>query len=236
MDIDLGDYVAGGYFVVKYCDDGFWRSDLMPERVISLSGCIGNVLDIMWGWNINGSKQDISDFGISELNLKAFQVWCGGKDPGGLQSLEIARQFIKQFLPHDNDVLLVGAMLHRELVDDFVEMTKGVDDPLQSSQIKRVYGVHYGLAQRQVVPSNGQALGYEVISLFDSNFSCSWLCSNLQQDMYALFGIRPNQYGLINNYEDAKKVYEWIAEDKQQGFRAEPLPYHPWLLVQYPIE
>ena len=50
--------------------------------------------------------------------------------------------------------------------------------------------------------------------------------------MNELFGIRPNPYGLIDTYEDAKKVADWIAEDKHRG---EPLPYYPWLIVQYPL-
>jgi hypothetical protein len=53
--------------------------------------------------------------------------------------------------------------------------------------------------------------------------------------MHELFGIRPNQYGLISTYDEAKKVHDWIAEDNMQGTRAEPYPYDAWLLVSYPL-
>lgn len=49
--------------------------------------------------------------------------------------------------------------------------------------------------------------------------------------MHQLHGLRPNPYGLIDTYEDAQTVTEWIAEHKEQ---AEPLPYYPWLIVEYP--
>jgi hypothetical protein len=53
--------------------------------------------------------------------------------------------------------------------------------------------------------------------------------------MHDLYGIRPNPYGLIDTFTDAKKVHDWIAEDNLQGTRAEPEPYAPWLLVSYPL-
>lgn len=69
-----------------------------------------------------------------------------------------------------------------------------------------------------------------------NDFGDSWLCSNLQHEMYKLFGIRPNQYGLMNSAEDARKIYDWIAEDEMQGRRAEPEPYYFWLLMSYALE
>jgi hypothetical protein len=55
--------------------------------------------------------------------------------------------------------------------------------------------------------------------------------------MYQEFGIRPGQYGLIETFEDANKVYEWILEGEAKGEqRAEPEPYYPWLIVRYPLE
>jgi hypothetical protein len=53
--------------------------------------------------------------------------------------------------------------------------------------------------------------------------------------MVNLYNIRPNSSGLIDSYDDAKKVYVWIAEDHMQGHRAEPEPYDIWLLISYPL-
>jgi hypothetical protein len=69
---------------------------------------------------------------------------------------------------------------------------------------------------------------------YDQNINDSWLCSGLERDMFEQFGIRPNKNGLINTYDEAMRVYRWIAEDEQRGHRAEPEPYYPWLLVAYP--
>ncbi|MCA9885199.1 MAG: hypothetical protein KC708_19615, partial [Anaerolineae bacterium] len=75
----------------------------------------------------------------------------------------------------------------------------------------------------------------EVLSESFTEMGCSWLCSGLEKDMFTLFGIRPNEHGLLNSLEDAMKVYEWIAEDECKGYRAEPEPYFPWLVVSYSI-
>jgi hypothetical protein len=54
--------------------------------------------------------------------------------------------------------------------------------------------------------------------------------------MHELYGIHPNQYGLIDSHEDAEKVSEWINEDRIGHSRGEPDPYYPWLIVQYPLQ
>lgn len=50
--------------------------------------------------------------------------------------------------------------------------------------------------------------------------------------MYDLFGIRYNSFGLLNSYDDAKKVYEFY-EKNQDLF--EPEPYDFWLMLSYPL-
>jgi hypothetical protein len=83
--------------------------------------------------------------------------------------------------------------------------------------------------------TSGEVLGFEVISFEYGDFSHTWLCSRLDAEMNQLFGIRPNQYGLLNEYDEAKKIYEWIAEDEMMGTRAEPVPYSFWLLVSHSL-
>jgi hypothetical protein len=217
-EIDLKDYVAGGYFVAKYTTEGFWRSPLLPERVVSLSSCIGKQLDVVLGWNVDQYKKEILEFGIRADKLESFKDWCGGQTPGGISQLETARYVINEFISTSDGLLLLGAALRHELLENFIHQVPT-----------------FAVDKAHSIDADGTPLGFEVISHFASHLSCSWLCSGLEKDMNELFGIQPNQYGLIDSYADAKQVYEWIAEDKMQGTRAEPLPYYPWLIVQYPV-
>jgi hypothetical protein len=231
MDIDLGDYIAGGYFITKYADEGFYKSDLLPERVVSVSGCIGKPMEVVWGWDIARYQWEIQNFGIDSKKLEQFQKWCSGKTPGALYTLELAKEFIIEFLLQKDDVLLIGVGLPKPLVDDFlIQHKQTVFHANEQVYRDALYSVNYALSEGKPLPPDGNALGFEVVSYVYSEFNHSWLCSNLERDIYELFNIHTNEYGLINNYEEAKKGYEWFIEAKQ----GEPEPYHPWLLVQYP--
>ena len=244
MDIDLNDYVAGGYFVVKYSDYGFARSELMPELVVSLSLCMSMKFQVDWGWRKMGPPPK-NDLGIPPEKHAAFYAWssAANADSDGIYDIADARYAINQFFPDNPDVLLIGIGLHHELVNEFsiykpypaehpnyvVYERPGADEQ-RSTELKG----HF-VNKRVSLEKDGQPLGFEVISYFYS-WSHSWLCSGLEKNMHELFGIRHNSYGLIDSYTEAKKVYEWIAEDEMQGTRSEPEPYYPWLIVQYPLQ
>ncbi len=241
--IDLNDYVAAGYFITKYSTEGFWKSPLMPERVISLSNCIGKTVMVYWDWDVEMHREEILDFGIPIEKFSAFQKWSARADtekgvvyPNVFHHLEDARQFITDFVPAQDDLFLIGAALPKALADSLLadgqRITRSVNKQPDSFFI--TYGVSQALTDKREIESSGEVLGYEIVSYDMGYLGHSWLCSNLEKDMNDLFGIHPNQYGLIETYEEAKKVYDWIAEDEMKGHRAEPEPYYPWLLVRYP--
>jgi hypothetical protein len=238
--IDLNDYVTAGYFITKYATDGFWKSPLMPERVISLSGCIGQSLALHWGWDVEKHRQEMLDFGIPPEKFPAFQQWTMGDTvdhPNVIKTLDAARHFIAQFLPIRESVVLVCAAMPKDMVDDLLANHKQeMFDVKALAYRETLFGVNRILTDRKPLEVGGDVLGFEVISYFMGSLGHSWLCSDLQKDMNELFGIRPNQYGLIDTYQEAQKVYEWIAEDDMKGHRAEPEPYYPWLLVRYPLD
>lgn len=244
-EIDLNDYVAGGYFITKYATKGFWKSPLLPERVISVSGCFGKTLKGQWGWNLEPHREDALDFGVPADKLTLFNDWsleADGTPDSGYSNIDQMRWAMQNILSATADVLLIGIGLHQELLNDFLTFKPYPPDhpnyvvfqsPSYEGYARQAIENHL-VSQRKSLASGGNVLGWEVIS-FHFNLSHSWLCAGLEQTMNELYGIRPNQYGLINSYEEAKKVYEWIAEDGMQGTRTEPEPHYPWLIVQYPL-
>lgn len=232
MDIDLPQYVAGGYFIIKSVRRDPDRSpDLLPERLISLSGCICPSVHVYWAW----SDQEALAFGIPESKLPDTHREFPDFDyPNVFLKLETARAFVEEFLPATDDGLqLVGAGLHRDLVDDFLTLRQQAYDPHTGSTIEEIIGVSRAVSQRKLLEPGGQPLGFEVVG-YEQSLGHSWLCSGLERDMFDQFGIRPNKNGLIHTHDEAMRVYRWIAEDEQRGRRAEPEPYTPWLLVAYP--
>jgi hypothetical protein len=243
--IDLRDYVAGGYFITKFSSEGFWKSPLMPERVISLSTCLCKRLEIYWGWNINQYQHVRNDFGISDDKLDAFREWSQRAKvdpPSGFHDIDEGRYIAKEFLTSIEDVLLVGAGIHRELVDEFLAFKSPLNNQSTGGSVQNDTAYEHAKAhlsdhfvnQRIPLAAGGINLGFEVISNY-FDFGHSWLCSGLEKEMHELFGIKPNRYGLIDTYAEARRVYDWIAEDNMQGTRTEPEPYYPWLIVHYPL-
>lgn len=247
MDVDLSQFISAGYYLTRYAEDGFWKSDLLPSRIVSISKCIGKPLSVYWGWHpFEQYQKDILDFGIPDTKLDDFRTWCGQHGDyysNTFPTLTTARQFIVEFLPEHTDHLLLGVGLPAELLDSFLEKDypyTGYFNPdgTLSERLKtpdEFNAIYRAVYQRQPLAPGGTPLGFEVVTYSYNEFGDSWLCSGLEKEMYQLFSIRTNHDGLMDSYADARKVYDWIAEDEQQGHRAEPEPYYPWLLVSYPL-
>jgi hypothetical protein len=242
--IDLNDFIAGGYLLTKYGERQPGRNaDLLPERLVSLSDCIAPILQVYWGWNLDQYRQAALDFGIPADKLPVMQQWSIRPElghPDIFYSLDAGRR-----CAHDlslSQVLLLGIALPHESVDTFLDENRLYKSDYVEGEFlnerellpKEWWGIQRALYQHQPLPASGEILGFEIASYY-MNLGHSWLCSGLERDMHEQFGIRPNAHGLIDTYEDAKKVYDWIAEDEQQGHRAEPEPYYPWLIVSYPL-
>lgn len=234
--IDLKDYVAGGYFITKLSTQGFMRTPYFQhEQVISLSSCINpSFKEPVWGWEFEKHKIEISMRGMPEeklaesrRELEEFQ-----KARGFFRlffNLSYARRFIKKWVQNPEEIILLGIGLPKNLVQNF--LARKLDKQYDLSQDLTRMSVM--LQQNTVLSPRGAIKGFEVVSYGYDNFGHSWLCSNLQVDMYDRFGIEAGEHGLLGTYEDAMKVYEWIAEDDEKVHRAEPEPYFPWLIVQY---
>lgn len=231
--MNLADYSSAGYFLVRANRPDWpqFNVELLPGKVVSLSACLCPRLDITWGWT-PGDPEAALEFGINEERLEEFLRWCkqdfeADVDyPGMFYSTDAARLFIQRFVDDTGGLYLVGVGLSKELQKIARKRFDGDS---------RIHGIEQQTTRRLPLENGGTALGFEVVSFSYNDFGDSWLCSGLERDMHRLYGIRPNSYGLLNTFEEAQIVYNWIAEDKMQGRRAEPEPYYPWLLVSYPF-
>lgn len=239
--IDLSDYVSGGYFVAKPIQREPWMSkELLPQTIISVSSCRNNskVL-VYWGWDIEKHHNAVVNLGIPSSKISDFQEWSTSDKVGytsTFYTLGAAREFICTFITDDSSWSIFGVGLPKQMANKFlIDNPRSSFDPRTQTWQKEILGVNLALSQHKALDPNGTILGFEIISYSYFDMNCSWLCNGIDRDMFKLFNIRPNQYGLIDSYAEAKQVYEWIAEDELQGTRSEPEPYYPWLIVQYPI-
>ena len=228
--IDLSEYYSGGYFLIR-ADKRDWpqlQTDLLPEKLISLSRCICPRLEVYWGWT-PGSREAALEFGIPQDKLDEFIEWCRTGYTADLAvvsmfySPETARRFIERFLPDTTDLYLIGVGLHRSSEEmNWRYPSEG-----------RVEGIEKQIEQRISLAEGGTILGFEVVSFSYNDFGHSWYCNYTAEDLGTLFGIRPEQYGLIETHEQAQQINNWIAQDPIRRGEAEPYDY--WLLVSYPL-
>ncbi|MEO8609608.1 MAG: hypothetical protein ABI690_17075 [Chloroflexota bacterium] len=231
--IDLNDYFSGGYFLLR-ADKPGWsqlKTDLLPEKLVSMSRCICPRLSVHWGWNL-GNREAALKFGIPETKLDEFIKWCSGDYRTDLDvmstfySTDSARRFVKRFDLNITDLYLIGAGLPKELEE--------ANWRIKADGI--VEGVEKQIEQHLTLETSGTILGFDVTSYAHHDFDCSWFCNYLHQDVFDLYGIRPNQFGLIETNVEAKTVYNWINDDDINRTRAESQLYDFWLLVSYPLE
>lgn len=233
---DHSQFYSAGYFIVRNNQPKWVEEvpDLLPPNLVSLSSCICSRLEIVWGWTPSDNEAAVK-FGIPEGKWNEFQDWCskGYEDWMDMWSMfhstYTARQFIQQFLPDTSNLWIIGAGLPYEQEE---KSWRGhePEDPVDC------YGIRKRVSRHIPLEPGGESLGFEVLSFEYGDIGHSWLCNYLHHDMNRLFGIKPNPYGLIDNYYDAKKVTDWIAEDEMKGIRAEPASYDFWLLMSYPLD
>lgn len=255
--IDLRDYYAGGYYLIR-ANRPDWpqlEHELPRRRVdppqngasghppavlppdepptdllLSLSRCICPRLEIAWGWP-PADREAALQFGIAAECFDDFVAWCATDYQLELDYYSIfhtpasARRFAARFMPHARDLYLIGAGLDQALA--LAQWHSPADEER--------YGITERIRQQLPLEPGGTPLGFEVASFSNGDLSHSWICSGLVGEMARRFGIHPGAFGLLPTREDAQRVYDWIAEDAQQGRRAEPEPYDYWLLVAYPL-
>lgn len=200
--MNLDEYYSGGYFLLR-ADKPNWpqlQTDLLPQKIISLSRHICPRLEVYWGWT-PGNPEAALKFGIPETKLNDFLAWCQSGYQNDLDvssmfySPEAARRFIKQFDLNTDDLYLIGAGLPKEVEEK----------NWREESNERIEGVEKQIEQHFVLETGGTLLGFDVTSYAHHDFECSWFCNYLHQDIFSLYGIRPNQYGLLETYDEAKR-------------------------------
>lgn len=241
--VNLDDYYSAGYFLLRNFErDPKFEDGLLPSRIVSLTSCgcpisRCSLLKLYWGWKnepvppLPSGVEEALTFGIPPALMDAFSAWSSqalneeAGYPGAFYTVADARRFVERFLPDRTNLYLIGGGLHREIAAGEWCRPNDLDTYIASR-----------ITQKIPLEASGQPLGYEVADFCYNDFCDSWLCTQAHQDAFEIFGIRPNAYGLIDTYEDAKKVYEWIETPDEDGRRrGEPEPYTPWLVVSYPL-
>jgi hypothetical protein len=225
------EYISGGYFISKPIRRPDGPFSLLPEAFITASNCFADIAPDLWavdweGWPQKEVAEEAAKFGIPAHLTEEMVKWVsaqmvGGLHPNAFLSLPIAKEFVQRFVS-DNEVQIIGIGLHTSLLSSFYGQLE--------KDMNRGYGLVDRVDRKELLADGGSPLGYEPLGYEAVHFH-SWLCHYAPDETEKLFGIRPNENGLISRLDDAIKITENLVRTG-----AEPAIWEPWLLVNYSLK
>jgi hypothetical protein len=240
-EIAASDYVSGGYYLTRFSARAACMSpELLPDRILSASRCIGKFFPNTWciEWCRSTDEERIeaaSAFGIAPGNLPAVMAWASDPHssafgwPNAFYTLEAAREARATLLPEGLDIVIFGLGLHNSDFKRFWRAAKPPDRkpgcaPVGPSGVFECVNLRSGIAEA------GDPAGFELLNTEYGLLACSWLCNGLEKVCADRLGIRPNPRGFIDTYAEASRCAEYISTPEVE---AEAGLWLPWLVTTY---
>jgi hypothetical protein len=228
--VDAGEYVSGGYYLARRPEAG----------VLSASGCLADFFPDSWAieWSTDNSGHRSGKaalFGIVPESLREVQVWATEsfeKEFGAwsaFYSLEAAKNARTRFLSEFPQVVVFGLGLRESCVDGFEDAARPPAPKPGYSPFGET-GVLQCVSRREAIAPGGVPAGFELVSTYLGQLTCSWRCNALEAECARELGVQLNSAGLISSFEDATRCAEYVSRDDAG---AEPGLWLPWLITIY---
>lgn len=207
-------------------------ASLVPERILSVSECVGAVAPAAWAYYWTSSEPGsraaaLEALGLQEAVVEPLAKWIdvalGAGQlgfPSTFFSLAKAQEFRARFFPNHDDVHVVGLALDRDRA------------LVLRTALKSVGTAHDGpgamLAQDLALEPGGRPLGFDVLALDTGGFH-SFLCGGAERRLFARLGARPNARGF---FDEAGLARDCAALVEAEGL-GEPGPWSAWEVLAY---
>lgn len=225
--------ILGGYFIVIPA----LRSDcmdpiLVPQKIISISECICDVLPGIWGlnWVSDRNKQIIEAKSILNINDNEFEElekWVSEEFnignygwQHGFSNIISAKRFADKFLHNLNEYWILSIGLTQSETELFLSKEK----PQNNLGGTLVYNV----LKQGIVLETKAILGVDLLG-YDNGAFHSYLCNGLEKDLFDKYGIIPNKFGFYDDYNCILEASEYVSSDE---VGAEPALWQPWIICK----
>jgi hypothetical protein len=226
--VAITDYISGGYYVLKTIPRPHDLSDILPSTLLTLSTCftrvVRDIIGLQWDKceNVRESvAEEAREFGIPQARVPELVAWAKAQRNRNdivYSEVEPALELRHRFIGEPS-ARVVGIGLHTSVLDSF------------ESQLEKDINLGSGLLElvreKRSPAEGGKVLGFEPLG-FEATTFHSWLCHYAPDEVFKRFGIRPNQLGLIDGLDEAKRVNDYLLETG-----AEPAIWEPWLVLDY---
>lgn len=224
-------FIFGGYFIViPTSRSDFMDKELVPEKIVSISQCICDVVPGIWGLSwVKDREKDIDRimdvFEMSYAEFLKLEEWVTEKfDEGkygwqhGFSELNFAKEFAEIFLTRVKEYWIFSIGLSQSEVKLFLEE--------EAPQGNIGNTLIYNMLCKGKLLDMSNLMGFDILG-YDMGGFHSYLCNGLEKDLKEKFNITPNKYGLYDNYELLLKGAEYISTDE---VGAEPALWQPWAI------
>ena len=244
MTIDIGEFIAGGYFLSRHVGPDWTRT---PMRRVTLAHNHTPRRFFPDSWTLSWTSGDGEDriaaaaeWGIDAGDLDDVTAWADGAFNVAFGAwyvfftLDTARAAAHTWLARAPDVELWGVGLRRDLVPGYCAAT-APPLPVPGYAPMGSSGTHFATCSRGApLAAGGSPLGFEVL-LEDvgSTFQSPQSLHRDEQEIFRAVGVTPNGHGLLTTYADALAICRHLpAEGASFAHRSAWLP---WLLVAYQL-
>ncbi|MFJ5718260.1 hypothetical protein [Neobacillus sp. NPDC093127] len=229
-------YISGGYYIVTPIKrPGYMDKDLIPDTILSISECICDFhpeINVLWGQSDEEKHKYVQKLNISQNIYEEIEQWVGEKFEAGIfaypqvfTTIELAKEFLYNFLYHLTDAKIIGIGLPETYVKEFLE-----NEEFQNEPEEKQYGIEKLILDRiRIEEKDSKMIGYEVLGFEFGGFH-SYLCNGLEKDYKKHFGFTLNENGFISSLEEAIRFCDY-ANDEKVG--TEPVLWLPWGIFDY---
>lgn len=234
--------MAAGYLLVRTVPRPPWASaELLPARILSACTCLcpqfPGLEAIDWVRASEEARgQHFDEVGLAPERRAEARRWATAEFdrslgwPGIFLRAEDALAARRRFFPQAGPVA-IGLALPEARLDAFIaEATPPPPGPGYAPQGES--GFLAVAKRREPLAAGHRPLGFELLEVtVGGQIGCSWLCNGLETHFAAALGVRPDANGLLATLQEAERCCA-VLDTGELG--AEPGPWLPWRLVEYP--
>lgn len=234
------EYLSAGYFLSRLVDPV-----QLGHRAITLGHDHSPRRFFPESWALSWCNEpperrvrDAQQFGIAEADLARVHAWADkafGKEFGAwdvIFRIEDARTIARMFLSGAQGLELWGLGVRRSVLEDLREGTEP-PPPAPGYAPTGASGVHLTAELGQPLAPGGTSLGHEpLIGEMGCSFNSPASLHLDEAAVWSRLGVQPNEYGLIDAYDEALAGCREFAGAKVPG----PAPLSDWfpgLIVRY---
>ena len=219
-------YYIGAYYLIKLKPIDY--GTIKGSKIYSCSRCLNDSFFDSWAisWATTEQKEleeTKRAFNLTDKNVQEIQTWADKKlDEEKLgwintfTDLKTLIEYKEKFFLSDSNFEILSISFPESDLEEALEMTK--PDELNSGEI----GIYTKLKAKELDSEKVEFLGYDLIGIEISGDFHSFHCHNLSNYLKDKFGLRINEFGLIENCENWNEIMEFMND---QASGCEPVPW-----------